>query len=323
MPPHRRHLIKKTVTLEDETLDNDAKSSQEWIDQALRNIHVRMITLFNFDFDYFKNVRLLGKIEFQSQLSQRMQENLTESGVVSSIQWKQIAQVLAHDQTAGLSEHFAFYNHQNDTLYLNEKMVSSYSERVVSVCAHELAEKLLSTFLPPSSNSSVQSAINLYREVKENCNRQISQQIIDVYVDTVFKTVFKEGCCEAIAVQVLRNMNYESEAASLETELLAGYPKCIGLLSRIQNISKIAVTPKTIQPDQQRDAQRIIEGVLKNAQIIKGVSYYVGYPLAKTILEKQGLRGIRYAFGNTASPLTAKNFANPQSYLFTVENDPS
>jgi hypothetical protein len=315
--------MKKPVTIEGEPLDNNAR--QEWIDQALRNIHARMIALFNFDFDYFKNVKLLDRIEFQSQLAQRMQDDLKESGIASSsTQWKQIAQVLAQDQTAGVPEHFAFYNPQNDTLYVNEKMVINYPEKVVSVCAHELAEKLLSSYISPSSNSSMQSAMNLYREVKKNGTPQKLRQIIDVYVDTVFKTVFKEGCCEAIAVQVLLYMNYEAEAASLEMELQAGYPKCIGLLSRIENVNKSALTSKTVQPNWEAgEVQRIFEEVLKDAQIIKVISYYLGYPLAKTILEKQGLKGIRYALENTSPPLKAENFVNPRAYRFTLENDPA
>jgi hypothetical protein len=114
-------------------------------------------------------------------------------------------------------------------------------------------------------------------------------------------------------------MNYATEADSLEKEMQDGYPKCIGLLSRIENIRKKLITAKIVQPDRKvLNAQVIVEEVLKNSQIIKGVSYYLGYPLARGVLEKYGLSGIRFTLEN-ALALKAEYFSNPEAYLVTLE----
>ena len=315
--------MKKSFLLETEdvgTQNNLSKSVQERINQVLRDVHLRMVELFNVDFTFFKSFKLLRRQEFQNQLAQRIQDDLKESGIESSgTQLGQITQVLARDQATGVSEHFAFYNLKNDTLYLNEDMAINYPEKVVSVCAHELAEKLLSTYISLPSNSSMRSAVKLYLEVKNISDPERLQQILDIYFETIFKAVFKEGACEAIAVHVMRNMNYATEAAILEEELQEGYTKCSGLLSRIENIRKNVMTSKVIQLDSKvLDEQVIVEEVLKNSQIIKGVSYYLGYPLARVVLEKYGLYGIRFIVEN-ALPLKAEYFSNPESYLVTLD----
>jgi hypothetical protein len=56
---------------------------------------------------------------------------------------------------------------------------------------------------------------------------------------------------------------------------------------------------------------------LKWSQIIKGVSYYLGYPLANAVLEKHGIEGVRFAIENHP-PLKAEYFANPQTYLDSI-----
>ena len=62
------------------------------------------------------------------------------------------------------------------------------------------------------------------------------------------------------------------------------------------------------------DITVIFEQVLKHAQIIKGVSYYLGYPLAVKIMEKFGLDGIRLTL-QSAVPLKAEYFVNPELCL--------
>ncbi len=315
--------MKKSFPLETEDLapqNNPSGSMQKRINQILRDIFLKMVELFNVDFTFFKSFELLRRQEFQNQLAQRIQDDLKESGLErSGIQVRQITQVLSRDQVAGLSEHFAFYNLKNDVVYLNEDMVLSYPEKVVSVCAHELAEKLLSIYISLPSNSSMKSAVKFYLEVKNISDPERLQQILDIYFDAIFKAVFKEGACEAIAIHVMRNMNYATEAAILEKEMQEGYTKCLGLLSRVENIRKNVMTSNIIQLDcKVLDAQVIVDEVLKNSQIIKGVSYILGYPLARVVLEKYGLNGVRFILEN-ALPLKAEYFSNPESYLATLD----
>jgi hypothetical protein len=48
----------------------------------------------------------------------------------------------------------------------------------------------------------------------------------------------------------------------------------------------------------------------------------LGYPLAKVVLEKYGLSGIRFSLEN-ALVLKAEYFSNPESYIATLELMPS
>jgi hypothetical protein len=236
----------------------------------------------------------------------------------SGIQWRQICEILSRNQAAGFFENFAFYNPRDDVLYMSEKMVINHSEKMISVCAHELSEKLLFTYISSPAESSIKPAVKLYFEAKKTNNKKRLHELLNVYVDTVFKTVFKEGCCEAIALQTLRSTGYETEAASLEKELQAGHPKCTGLLFYIENARESGEwVGKDRIRHQALDEEKLAEEVLRSSQIIKGVSYYLGYPLANAVLEKHGIEGVRFAIENHP-PLKAEYFANPQTYLDSI-----
>jgi hypothetical protein len=249
-----------------------------------------------------------------------MRGDLKENGMVhSGVQWRQICETLSRNQAAGFFENFAFYNPKDEVLYVNEEMVINHPEKMISVCAHELSEKLLSAYISPPVKSSIQPAVKLYFEAKKTNNTKRLHELLNMYIDIVFKTVFKEGCCEAIALQTLRSMSYETEAASLEKELQTGYPKCIGLLFYIENARK---SGEYIEKDrihyQALDEEKLAKEVLRSSQIIKGVSYYLGHPLAKAVLEKYRIEGVRFAIENHP-PLKAQYFANPQTYLTLLE----
>ena len=65
------------------------------------------------------------------------------------------------------------------------------------------------------------------------------------------------------------------------------------------------------------DERKLIK-ILKWSQIIKGVSYYLGYPLARAVLEKYGVKGVKFAL-EKHPPTKAQYFANPQAYLTQLE----
>lgn len=61
---------------------------------------------------------------------------------------------------------------------------------------------------------------------------------MNMHTDIIFKNVFKEGCCEAIALQTLRHIGSEMKAASLEKELQIGHSKCIAFLFDLNNAKR-------------------------------------------------------------------------------------
>lgn len=306
----------------------DIESTKEWINQTLKEIHRKMVELFGIDFTYFRDVKILRQPELIKQLTQRMRNGLEEKGVVyTDIQWIQICEILSKSQVTGFFENFAFYNPKDEVLYINGKMIANHPEKIISVCAHELSEKLLSTYLSSSSGAPKQALVKMLVEAKKANNAEKLYELLDdEYIDTVFLTVFKEGCCEAIALQTLRNMGYEIEAASMDEDLQMGHSKCINLLFEIdigkrsqKGVRKVRTrlhSEKSAVPA--TDEEKLVKEVLGGYQIIKGVSYYLGYPLAKAVLEKYGIKGIKFAL-EEHPPLEAEYFANPQAYLTQLE----
>jgi hypothetical protein len=314
--------MKKLAAREVETANfqRDIKSIKEQIDQKLKSVHKRMAELFHINFAYFSDVKIVKQSAILNQLTQRMWGDLKENGMVhGGVQWRQISETLSRNQAGGFFENFAFYNPKDEVLYVSEEMVTNHPEKMISVCAHELSEKLLSTYISPSVGSSVRPAVKLYFEAKKTNNTKRLHELLNMYVDIVFKTVFKEGCCEAMAIRTLRNMGYETEAASLEKELQTGYPKYMGLLFYIENARKSGEwTEKGRIRHQTLDEAKLTREVIRSSQIIKGISYCLGYTLAKAVLEKYGIEGVRFAIENHP-PLKAQYFANPQTYLTLLE----
>ena len=306
---------------------NGIESVQEWIKQTLKKIHRKMVELFGIDFAYFRDIRIIKQSELLKQLTQRMRNGLEENGIVyTDIQWIQICKILSKSQVTGFFENFAFYNPKDEVLYINEKMIVNHPEKIISVCAHELSEKLLSTYLSSSPGAPKQALVKMLVEAKKTNNAEKLYELLDEYIDTVFLTVFKEGCCEAIALQTLRNMGYEIEAASMDEDLQIGYSKCINLLFEIdtgKRSQKGVRKVKTRLHSERRaapatDEEKLVKEALRGSQIIKGVSYYLGYPLAKAVLEKYGIKGIKFAL-EEHPPLEAEYFANTQAYLTQLE----
>jgi len=136
----------------------------------------------------------------------------------SDSQWKRICEILSKTPVTGFFENFAFYNPQDEVLYMNEKMIRNHPQKIISVCAHELSEKLLSTYLSSSLETPMQAIVKMYEEARKTGNPKKFYEFMDAYVGIVLKSVFKEGCCEAMALQTLRSMGSEIEVASLEKE---------------------------------------------------------------------------------------------------------
>jgi hypothetical protein len=320
--------MKKLMAKEIQGLNfqGDMEYTKGGINQTLQKIHRKMVELFSVDFVYFRDVKIITQPELLRQLAKRMWSDLKESGVIyGNDHMKQIFDSLSKNQVEGFFENFAFYNPKDEILYINENVIKNYPERVVPICTHELSEKLLSTYLSKPLESPTQVLIKKYIEARRTNNIKKFYEYLDMYIDTVFKSVFKEGCCEAIALRTLRNIGYELKTASLEKELLIGYSKSIRILFALESKkgterAKKAATHLQREgcQSQEINAENLVKELFKFSQIIKGLSYYLGYPLAKAVLEKYWIKGVKIAL-EKSPPLEAKYFATPKDYLARLE----
>jgi len=317
----------KNPTAKKPNISNNPEETKEWINRTLERIHRKMIELFGVDFTYFSDIKIIKQSDILEQVIQRMQNDLKESGVVfSDIQWRQICESLLKNQVTGFFENFAFYNPKDEVLYMNEKMITNYPEKIILVCAHELSEKLLSTYLSSPLKTPIRALVEAYVETRKTNNARKPYELLNTHTDIIFKSVFKEGFCEAIALQTLRHIDSEMKVASLEKELQMGHSKCIDLLFDLDNAKKNIESVKKNQSrmgekrtrTQTVNEKKLVEETLRISQIIKGLSYYLGYPLAKAVLEKYGIEGAKLAL-EKYPPLKAQYFANPQAYLTQLE----
>jgi len=317
----RKPTAKKTK------VSNNPEETKEWINRTLKRIHRKMIELFGVDFTYFSDIKIIKQSDILRQLTERVRNDLKENGVVySDIQWKQIRDSLSKNQVTGFFENLAFYNPKDEVLYMSEKMITNHPEKIIPICTHELSEKLLSTYLSSPLKTPTRILAEAYIEAKKTSNTRKLYELLSTHTAIVFKSIFKEGVCEAIALQILRHIGSEMRAASLEKELQTEHSKCIDVLFDLdnakRNIERIEKNQIRLGEKRQRiqemDEEKLVKKVLRSSQIIKGLSYYLGYPLAKAVVEKYGIEGVKLAL-EKYPPLKAQYFANPRAYLTRLE----
>jgi len=318
----------KKPTAKKKKVPKNPEETKEWINRTLKRIHRKMIKLFGVDFTYFSDIKIIKQSEILTQLTELIRNDLKRNGVVySDIQWKQIRESLSKNQVTGFFENLAFYNPKDEVLYINEKMMTNHPEKIIPVCTHELSEKLLSTYLSSPLRTPTRTLFEAYVEAKMTENTRKLYELLNTHTDIIFKSVFKEGVCEAIALQTLRHIDSEMmKAAPLEKELQIGHSKCIDVLFDLDNAKRnIERIEKTqARPNEKRrriqaiDEEKLVKETLRSSQIIKGLSYYLGYPLAKAVVEKYGIRGAKLAL-EKYPPLKTQYFANPQAYLTRLE----
>ncbi|MGD0646105.1 MAG: hypothetical protein ABSA75_14470 [Candidatus Bathyarchaeia archaeon] len=316
--------MKKHVNQEVSTanLPGGIEPTDESVNQTLKNIHQKMMSLYHFNFACINGVKVVKQSELLNQLFLRMRTDLEKNGAVYSYKlWGQITDTLNNNQTAGLFDNFAFYNPKEDILYLNRDMMITNTEKTAPTCAHELAEKLLFTHISPSLDKRVQAAANLFTEDRKSLGTEKYCELLNIYIDTALIGIFKEGCCEMIALQTLYSMSYDT--TSWEKELQTGYSKCKGLLTYMDNFrNSLEEDQLSLLKDKKREPTAIelepVKKFLGTSQIVKGVSYFLGYPLAKIVLEKYGISGINFAL-EEYPPLKGRYFTDPQTYQVELE----
>jgi hypothetical protein len=319
----------KTPTTKKTKVPNNPEETKEWINQTLKRIHRKMIELFGVDFPYFNDIKIIRQSEILKELTEHMRNDLEEHGVVySNIQWKQIRGSLSKNHVTGFFENFAFYNPRDEVLYIHQKMVKNHPQKIIPVCTHELAEKLLSTYLPSPLKTPIRTVVEAHTEAQKTNNTKRPHKLLNTYTDIIFKSIFKEGFCEAIALQTLRHIDSEMmKAEAQEKELQIGHSKCLGLLlgldkayARAQYVESMekSQVDENGQRTQPLNRKKLVKEILNFSQIIKVLSYYIGYPLAKAVMERYGIKGAKIALGEDL-PLRAQYFVNPRAYLTHLE----
>jgi len=309
---------------------SDVGITEEYIDRELRKMHKKMIELFQVDFPYFKDVKTLAKSEFREFLTKHIRLNLEEKGVsYTALQWEQIKEYFSGNEAGGFFQNMAFYDEKGEILYIGQNLLLNHPEKVIPICVHELAEKLISTLTPSlSAKGPAYSFTNLIKNSinsKDPNNRISLEEFLSRYKEVVFKSVFKEGCCEAISLRTLMHSGLKDRVASLEKELTQGHSKWIGILFDIENMKEDVgnwnnlMPPKKDLKEKLVDERELITRVLKSSQEIKSISYHLGYLIAKEIIDKHGIEGIRTALKNP--PLKAEYFFDPLKYISILERE--
>jgi len=302
--------------------------TEGYIDRELREMHKKMMELFQFDFPYFNDVIILGESEAEEVLTGHMRLKLEEEGVsYTTSQWSQIREYLSRNEVGSLFENMAFYDKKGEILYLSRNLLLNHPEKIIPVCVHELAEKLISTLTPsPSVKGSTDSFTNLIKKSinSNDPNNGISlEEFLSRYKEVAFKSIFKEGCCEAISLRTLMHSGLKDRVESLEKELRQGHSKWICILFDLENMKlgvenqNSSMFTKKDEIAKLEDERELINRILKSSQAIKSISYHLGYPIAKEIIDKHGIEGIKAALKNP--PLRAEYFVEPSTYISSLE----
>ena len=299
--------------------------TKEYIDHELREMHKKMTELFQVDFPYFKDVIILGESEAKEFLTEQIRLNLEEKGVsYTAPQWAQIQEYLSGNDGGDFFENMAFYDEKEDILRISQNLLLNHPEKVIPICVHELAEKLISTLTrSPTIKASVVNLLEKYINSKDPNNRISLEEFLIRYKEVVFKSVFKEGLCEAISLKILLYSGLKDRVASIEKELQQGHSNWIGVLFDLENMRKGVENQNNLmylKKDERTkfgDERELITHILKTSQMIKSISYHLGYPIAKEILDKHGIEGIKAALRNP--PLRAEYFVDPSTYISSLE----
>ena len=317
-------------TLSGSSLSDSHKDlMKKQIDHALRMIHKKMIHLYNLDFTYFSDIRFLTGSEVFDWLTRQVENNFHKKLTAHErSKLKQFNRVILESQVIDHFQRLAFYDRKRDTLCISEDLLEDGIQPVIIVSIHELSEKMLSTILHPILEKQVQIFKMKSLQIDKVKDLKQIRQLFNDYLKVVFGTVFKEGFCEALSLYTLNNMKTnETSINLLEKEYKKQHSKHIGLLFDLEKTrkkigdSETAATGQDTQylTTQVTEGKKLVMEAIRNAHIIKGVSYYLGYPLAKAFLDKYGIKKINTALEKTP-PFKAQYFAEPHTYLTLLES---
>lgn len=327
----KRSILDKTGPTHGQIDLSDSKKElmKEQIDRTLRTIHKKMIDLFHTDFTYFSNIKIVDKSEVFDWLTRQMENNFQEKLTAQeNAELRQLYRFLLESQVKDHFKRLAFYDLERDTLCISEDLLEGGVQLAISASVHELSEKMLSTILSPTLKKKSYIFEKKSLQIEKTKDLKQVHQLFDEYLRLVFVIIFKEGLCEVISLYTLRNMKTnEMYINSLEKEFKRQHSKCISLLFDLEDIRKdieeaeaaavgLDAVSFAIKVD---EVKKLVMKTLRNSHIIKGFSYYLGYPLAKAFLDRYGLRKTKIAF-EKYPPLKGEYFANPRTYLTLLES---
>ena len=280
--------------------------SEDQIKHEVKKIHSTMKKVFEVDFPFFKDIKIISKSKAREIINEKILLRLKEKGVTYPDHLGMpIEDGPSSKRTINLLENMAFYDEKEDTLYLVENLLHNHPERILTTCAHELSEKLISTYVPQLfATKPTENLLEIYMKNKNSRKRGDIRELIDGYRKVAFRSILKEGSCEAIALKTLLHTNMRSIIRSADEELREGHQKTISILHELEGRAK-----------QIENAQ--IAHILESSIVIKSVSYYLGYPLASAILDEYGIQGVFATL--KAPPLKAEYYARPSSYMSFLE----
>ena len=277
-----------------------------------------MTQKMHFEFPFFEKIIILTNSEAKEILSSRIRRNLTNKGVhYSAEQWAQIENHLSEDGTRAFFENIAFYDENEEALNVCRALIERHPDKVMITCAHELAEKLYQKITREVSFKN--KTINIGTNASSNAviGGVSLRKLLSQYTENVLWSVFREGCCEAIALETMLHSEYKEKVSGYAEDLLIEHSKWAGTLLKIDDLqSEVMKTEKT--PIRTANAsleyeRKVLNRFISYSQLLKSVSYPLGYPLAKEVLDNFGLDGLRVAI--MSPPSKPAHFIDPSLYI--------
>ena len=299
------------------------------IDRALREIHKKMIDLFHVDFTFFSNIKIVGESEILDWLAKQVEISLQgENLAYERAEWRQSYRFLLGGQLNYYFKNLAYYDQEKDTFCISKNLLENFPQTVITTSVHELSEKMLSTLISPVLKKRSQALMKMFLQIEKINDIREMYELFNEYVELTYMSVFKEGCCEAISLHTLRHINPNRVNVDLlEEELQTKHSECIGLLLNLEKVRKCIENAATVSPslDTMKPTADIMEAkkqvvkALRASPIIKVVSYYLGYPLARAFIERYSLEALKYVFEG-CPPSKAEHFSHPQTYLQLLQS---
>jgi len=293
--------------------------TEEYLDTELRKLHKIMTQKMHFEFPFFEKIIILTKSEAKEILSSRIRRNLTNKGVhYSSEQWAQIENHLSEDGTRAFFENIAFYDENEEALNICRVLIERHPDKVMIVCVHELAEKLFQKITRELSITNQTTDIGTNASSNDVIGGVSLRKLLSQYTENVLWSVFREGFCEAIALEAMLHSEYKEKVSGYAEDLLTEHSKWAGTLIKIDDLQSEVVRMENKNHIRTANAsleyeRKVLNRFISYSQLLKSVSYPLGYPLAKEVLDNFGIDGLRVAI--MSPPSKPAHFIDPSLYI--------
>ena len=293
--------------------------TKEYLDTELRKLHKIMTQKMHFEFPFFEKINILTNSEAKEILSSRIRRNLTKKGVnYSAEEWAQIENHLSEDGTRAFFENIAFYDENEEALNLSHALIERHPDKVMIACAHELAENLFQKITREVSFKDKTKNIGTTASSNDVIGGVSLRKLLSQYTENVLWSVFREGSCEAIALETMLHSEHKEKVSGYAEDLLTEHSKWAGTLLKIDDLQSEVMRTENKIPIKTANAsleyeRKVLNQFISYSQLLKSVSYPLGYPLAKEVLDNFGLDGLRVAI--MSPPSKPAHFIDPSLYI--------